>query len=154
MSPVRARLITIGILAVSALGTFSALATVLVPAPVDARLTATRALAAARGSGGAIADDVAPRLPEGARAVVLVPGPGATRAGTQQVAVLSGDVDQAAAVLLVSSGGVVASDASTDGWWVAVSVPAPEPPFGAAFGLLVCAVLLGAIAAEVPRRRW
>ncbi|GAA3876225.1 hypothetical protein GCM10022243_46410 [Saccharothrix violaceirubra] len=141
----------------SALVTFFALVAVLTPTPVDARVVAARTLEAAKGSPttGAIADDVAPRLPEGARAVVVKPGGTGERAGTGEVAVLVGDVDRSAASLLLS-GGVVATQQSDDGWWVAVSVPDPRsPPLGAVLALLTGAVVLGAAATELhrPKRR-
>ncbi|WP_433262857.1 nucleotide exchange factor GrpE [Actinosynnema sp. CS-041913] len=159
----RTRRITVAsaLVVVGALGTFSALGAVLSPgAPsVDTRAVAAHALETARqvSDPAAIDEAVARVLPAGGRAVVVRPARAnepSSRTGTAQVAVLVGEVDQAAVALLVSTGGVVGSHATPDGWWTSIAVPATvPPPVGAALGLLVGALLLGAAATEVPRRR-
>ncbi|MBB5959226.1 hypothetical protein FHS29_005846 [Saccharothrix tamanrassetensis] len=143
-----------------ALATFTALGIVLAPgAPsVDTHALAAHALNVARQAEPAsIADAVARELPTGGRAVVVRPARAnepSSRSGTSQVAVLVGEVDQAAVSLLVSTTGVVGAHATPDGWWTSIAVPAlVPPPVGAALALLIGAVLLGAAATEVPRRR-
>ncbi|MBW4721075.1 nucleotide exchange factor GrpE [Saccharothrix obliqua] len=148
------------LIALGALGAFLGLAVVLTPGEptVDTRAVAEEAVVAARRAPApdVIADGVARVLPPGGRAVVVRPARGnepSSRGGTDRVAVVVGDVDRAAVSLLVSAGGAVGVGASPDGWWAAVAVPAEaRPPVGAALGLLVGAVLLGAAANEAPRR--
>ncbi len=147
------------LVAVGALWMFTALAAVLAPGTpdVDPRAVAARVLAPAReAEAGGIAERVDQALPAGGRAVVVRPGRAnepSSRSGNTHVAVLVGEADRAALSLLVSNGGVVGSDATPDGWWASVAVPATVPaPVGPVLALLVGAVLLGAAAAEVPRR--
>lgn len=149
----------IALVVLGALITFTALALVLSPgAPaVDVREVAVGAVDSARRATDpvGIADEVAAVLPAGARAVVVRPARNnepPSRTATPRVAVLVGEVDQAAVGLLVAGGGVVGAHATPDGWWASVAVPATVPPPTApALALLVGAVLLGAAATGVNR---
>lgn len=144
-----------------ALAAFFGLWGVLSPPPpeVAARGAAGRALAAAREAPtlDAVAGRVADQLPEDAHAVVVLPvaphRPPA-RAGSARVCVLVGELDSSSVRVLASAGGVVGSAATPDGWLAAVSAPVPaEAPLGPALSLLLGAAVLGAAAAELPRRR-
>ncbi|MFI9814725.1 nucleotide exchange factor GrpE [Saccharothrix variisporea] len=153
--------VAIALVVLGALITFTSLALVLSPgAPdVDVRAVAVRALDSARRATDsvAVADEVAGVLPPGARAVVVRPAHDneqPSRTATPRVAVLVGDVDQAAVGLLVASGGMVGAHATPDGWWASVAVPATvPPPTLPALALLVGAVLLGAAATGVNRTK-